>query len=106
MKKQLLILPFLAFATALSAAAMTTGSLSDSTQNARFSVFPNPTEGVVHIKSTLSISRWTITDLSGSVVMVTTQISNQLDLSSLAAGTYVLSAETNEGKNSVLVQVK
>lgn len=106
MKKQLLLLAFLTIATVFSAAAMTTGSLSDSTRHARFSVYPNPTEGILHITSTLSIIRWTITDLSGSIVMVTNQIGNQLDLSSLAAGTYVLLAETNEGKNSLLVQVQ
>lgn len=105
MKKLLLLLPFVACFTAFSASAadmQNTSPLSDSTQNVSFSVFPNPTDGVIHIKSSLTIHHFTITDLSGSVILEASQMGNQLDLSSLAAGTYVLLPKLAVGRTHCL----
>ena len=66
-----------------------------------FTLYPNPTTDVLNIssKNGLNASEVRITDLSGKVVKVQKDAST-VNVSDLAAGTYLIDITTNEGKAS------
>lgn len=62
-----------------------------------FNVYPNPGNGVVNIHTSANIKKLTITNILGSVVR-SFPFSNQIDLSLLPKGIYLLRAEKGKGK--------
>ena len=66
-------------------------------------IYPNPTDGLLYIRSNSTISKVVVTDLTGKVVMDVYGGSDEveLDLSSYAQGIYVLNIVTD---NDVLVE--
>ena len=73
------------------------GSLSiEKMDDSAAKVFPNPAANSITIQSELQISAWTVTDLSGSILMKGTarQNSVNVDLTELASGPYILEIET------------
>jgi hypothetical protein len=69
-------------------------------------VFPNPTDGVINVKSSYEVSGVRITDMSGFLQLEKTGINDvafSLDISSLKAGFYIL--EIIVGK-SVMISIR
>jgi hypothetical protein len=69
-------------------------------------VFPNPTDGVINVKSSYEVSGVRLTDMSGFLQLEKTDINDvafSLNISSLKAGFYIL--EIMAGK-SVMVKVR
>lgn len=66
-----------------------------------FSVFPNPTTGIVHIENAAqNLTSFAIIDLSGIVKMSAVLMSGEarIDISDLSAGIYILSLRNAEGE--------
>lgn len=76
--------------------------------SARASLFPNPTVGALHYKSTGLVELIVLTDLLGNTVSEIRPLKKegQLDLSSLAAGLYLVELVTAEGRDLQKVTVK
>jgi len=66
------------------------------TINIQFSAYPNPTNGMVHVKSDNPIQVLEIRDLTGKILLSTTQ-QNSIDISSLPTGLYLLRTTTAAG---------
>lgn len=72
--------------------------LSTSEENAiDVSVFPNPVTDVLFIESNTPVKEATIYTVLGQEVMLNTIENNQLDVSSLSKGVYLIQMTTNEG---------
>ncbi|MFN8288169.1 MAG: T9SS type A sorting domain-containing protein [Chitinophagales bacterium] len=70
------------------------------TPAANFSVYPNPTNGLLTIaNSGETITKIEISNLLGAVVMQP-QVQNTIDISNLPSGTYLLSVTTKKGTSS------
>jgi len=63
----------------------------------RFKIYPNPSSGIVRIESKKTIHSLWITDLRGKLVLFESNAPNELDLSSLASGSYIISIQTKQG---------
>jgi hypothetical protein len=73
---------------------------SSATNGNGLSIYPNPVIDEIRIQSTVALSSYTITDVSGRVVAGATLAGNQsttIDVRELAAGTYVVNTMTAEG---------
>lgn len=75
---------------------------SDSFFKNNFSLYPNPVNNVLNIsiKNELSITKLTITDINGRIVISESSVINSLNVSDLSSGIYLVSIETNEGKGT------
>ena len=75
---------------------------SDSFFKNNFSLYPNPVNNVLNIsiKNELSITKLTITDINGRIVISESSVINSLNVSDLSSGIYLVSVETNEGKGT------
>ena len=64
------------------------------------SIFPNPTNGLVHIEAEETIASVQVVDMMGNIVNNLTSASNrfQLNLTPLSIGIYVLKMTTSEGQ--------
>lgn len=75
----------------------------NSFNNGVFSVYPNPAKNVVNIqlKENLGITlkSASVYDLSGKVVLTTTDLSQPINVEKLATGTYILSISDSNNKN-------
>ncbi len=58
-------------------------------------IFPNPTNGVINIKTNEQIEKITILDISGKIILETTN--TEIDLSKQKTGTYFVKIETENG---------
>lgn len=65
--------------------------------NSDISVFPVPAKDVLFIKSDDAISQLAILSASGALILVDSQNRNQVDISGLAKGVYLLSVVTEKG---------
>jgi len=68
--------------------------------NESFSVYPNPTNGIVTISNTenLQVERVVVFDVSGKEVYASNTINNsQINIENFASGTYMLHIQTKEG---------
>jgi hypothetical protein len=54
------------------------------------SIFPNPTEGILHLTTTSPVSRFDIFSIDGKIVLSDNIKDNKINISSLAKGTYIL----------------
>ena len=61
------------------------------------SIYPNPVLDILHIKTTLQVTGFQITDMTGTLVSSGDQVSNGIDISSLNHGLYFIQIKTNEG---------
>ncbi|MFY7729853.1 MAG: redoxin family protein [Flavobacterium sp.] len=90
-----------AFSTANFAAALRTVSVADAFQpgaNKAFSVYPNPTNGILNIQSTENVSI-TVTDMAGKTVFAAKDIQNggTINLGSLQKGIYIATMKGESG---------
>ena len=76
------------------------GSGIDSHENPHFNIYPNPTTNVVRCTASEPVTSLTLYDLSGRKLMETHD--NQLSLSTLAAGMYVV--EVNHMHREMVVK--
>ena len=63
------------------------------------SVFPNPTSGVLNIKNGVGTAR--ILDLTGKVILEATVINEQIDVSTLQNGIYLLQLKNEQRSRAV-----
>jgi len=82
-----------------------TGTLSSTQEIERFSLFPNPTDGLVAIKTKNPIERVLVTGLTGKIHRAFTVPGKQVDLSELPNGIYFIEIRTTE-KLEILKLVK
>ncbi len=59
-------------------------------------IYPNPTNGIINLNSSLKVIEIRVTDSKGSIVLKRPNVSNQLDLSGLSNGVFTLQIETSE----------
>ena len=78
-------------------------SISDLSLNG-ISVYPNPTEGIVHIKGKESVDAIRLFNISGQIIKEVVN-ANSLDISSQRSGIYMIEIE-DEGKTSVAKLIK
>ncbi|OSZ78360.1 hypothetical protein CAP35_08890 [Chitinophagaceae bacterium IBVUCB1] len=73
-------------------------SVSSVNDNNDITIYPNPTNNSLHINTDKKINSTTIFNIAGSAIMETKSIrNNTIDVSKLAAGTYFIQLQTNEG---------
>ena len=73
-------------------------SSSFQVQDTNIHLYPNPTDDMVYVYSSEQISDMYLFDISGRAIeLPTNKIFNQIDLSSLATGLYILKLRTNTG---------
>ena len=60
-----------------------------------FSIYPNPTNGKINIETNQQIEKITILDISGKIIIETTN--KEIDLSKQKTGTYFVKIETENG---------
>ena len=78
-------------------------SISDLSLNG-ISVYPNPTEGIVHIKGKESVDAIRLFNISGQIIKEVVN-ANSIDISSQRSGLYMIEIE-DEGKTSVAKLIK
>jgi len=67
-------------------------------QNELFTLSPNPAKGLINIKHSESVIKWTIIDMNGRHWLSKNTLSqNSIDISNLSTGTYLLELETRKG---------
>lgn len=75
----------------------------NSFNNGVFSVYPNPAKNVVNIqlKDNLSVTLKSaaVYDLTGRVVLTTTDLTNPINVENLSSGTYILSLTDTQNRN-------
>jgi len=75
--------------------------ISETSNNPAFHVYPNPTNGLLTVEGvTEVITHAEITNLLGEVVLQSPMQHNTINISSLAAGIYILNVTTKTGKAS------
>lgn len=66
------------------------------------SLYPNPTSGKVYIETgTSQVTNCKVFDMQGSLVLSLDHVDQQVDLSALAAGMYVLELLTDDGQHTI-----
>ncbi|WP_430404156.1 T9SS type A sorting domain-containing protein [Fluviicola sp.] len=74
-----------------------TAGITDSEKNS-VSVYPNPANDLIYIVSDFDVNTITITDVSGQVVYNNSTVSNNnVDVSSLTSGVYLVNVATDSG---------
>lgn len=63
----------------------------------KINVYPNPTSGMLNLQSQVAITSYTLCDLQGRVVKKGSLATNQVDLSGLESGVYVLGLRGVDG---------
>ena len=75
----------------------------NSFDNGVFTIYPNPTKNVVNINfqnnTNVTLKSALVYDLTGKVVLSTTNVSQPINVEKLATGTYILSMSDTEGKS-------
>ena len=69
-------------------------------------IYPNPASEYVCIDTDVDVYGYTITDLSGRLLVKSTATSNKIDLDNLSTGTYILNVETSAGVMNSKLNVK
>jgi len=70
------------------------------------SVYPNPANGIIHISYSEPIQQINLYDITGKIILTLNgdrKASLDMDISALAAGMYMLSAVSDEGRTTVKV---
>ena len=81
-------------------------SLSEHAENGKLSVFPNPVDDVLTLKSDEEILGMKMYDVSGKEVLIDAQAKGKVNVSELNAGIYFISVETSKGNFVKEVVVK
>lgn len=75
-----------------------TSILNDSKENT-ISIYPNPCQNILHIQSSEKIKRGTVVSLEGKVVLQFNEMDqDNIDVTSLKGGIYLLKLETQKGR--------
>ena len=84
-----------------------TSGISSTGANATFFAFPNPANQTVSIYSKNTISKVSIVDLSGKILMTMNNYTSgdQIDVSHLPQGCYFLQTENPSGKQQKLLSI-
>ena len=80
---------------ALSTIEYTSTNGIDSNNDQEMAIYPNPTNGVLYVKSGSSVQKIELIDISGNTLISETS-SNSIDLSNLPVGVYFLKVYTND----------
>lgn len=67
-----------------------------------FEVFPNPTQDIIQVDFAGKISSYSVLDMAGKMILSGNELgrNNQIDVSAIATGMYVLTLETEKGEVS------
>jgi photosystem II stability/assembly factor-like uncharacterized protein len=71
---------------------------TNTVEESQITIYPNPTNGQISIKTTETINNITITDISGRIIEVDTRNAEYIDVSELGSGIYLMSIELDSGK--------
>lgn len=72
-------------------------SVSDVSKNISFGIFPNPTDGILNIKTDSSIQNVSVTSLVGQRMPVELR-NNQIDMTSFSKGIYIVEVQFKNGQ--------
>jgi hypothetical protein len=75
-------------------------------ENTVISVFPNPSNGLFYLSSSVPLEKMELIDLSGKRILEETQNFQQIDLAKLQNGVYLLKIITLENEEKTLRLVK
>ena len=78
-------------------AAIITGIEDQPVGSVAVSIYPNPALDILHIKTTLQVDEFQITDMTGTQVSSGDEVSNGIDVSSLNDGLYLIRVKTIQG---------
>ena len=73
--------------------------------DASFSVYPNPTSGIINIQSKENIQKAELFDINGRLIFTKTS-NSQMNISKLSVGVYMLKVLTENGKSSTKKIIK
>lgn len=85
---------------AVNAASLGVTTVGQIEGNLDISIYPNPTSDYINIKSASKVLRASIVDLSGKNIASKKVINNQVDVSVLPKGNYIITIETENGIQS------
>ena len=71
--------------------------ISESETFSKITVYPNPTDGKIHFSTRKNIKEVQLFDISGRFVKSLTLTENQIDLSGLPTGNYILKIFMEDG---------
>lgn len=66
-----------------------------------FSIYPNPTNGLLYISSSLKIEQASIYSYDGKLVLFDANVSDQIDVAQLNPGLYILLLQTGHGTETL-----
>jgi hypothetical protein len=72
----------------------------------QWSVFPNPCKNSIHLESAEKFSSYILADLTGKIVSRGSITDNEIDISYISAGFYILSTTNKDGQMSAIKLVK
>lgn len=67
--------------------------------NSVINLYPNPSSSTIHINSTENISKYSIFNMLGELIINEKLVNDQIDISALAPGTYVLKLIGDKGES-------
>jgi len=70
------------------------------------SVYPNPCQDILHLKTTELFDNYSITNIKGQAIKKGELINNRIDLSSIESGIYILTAKNQLGGQSSIKIIK
>ena len=74
-------------------------------ESSQYTIYPNPTDGVLNVKSEKTFSKISVYNMLGQLVETTSE-NNQIDLSKAEAGIYLLKIEDGNGNSQTHKIVK
>jgi hypothetical protein len=91
--------------TSLCVAAFSVG-VDEVKDDGAISVFPNPSNGLFYLSSSVPLEKMELIDLSGKQLLVETQTFQQIDLTELQNGVYFVRVTTIDKEEKTLRLVK
>ena len=82
---------------------VSTLTINTVSNNTKLCIYPNPTNHILNVNSTINLLKIIITDLSGRqlIRILNPRLTNQLDVSKLTAGVYLVKAEGEKNSETI-----
>ena len=75
-------------------------------QSANISIYPNPSNGLLHTSQTLDNCLVSVFDLNGKLIKSFTTSGNNIDLRPIRSGSYTLTIKSAKGTTSLLIDIQ
>ena len=81
-------------------------SVNEFANNSRFKVYPNPVQSIIRVDSSINFSSYTIHDLSGKLVLQGNILNQNIDVTNLIKGIYLLNLTDNKNNSKTVKIIK